>query len=304
MQTTQKKTAHYRRVVWLKSAGTKTTLEETLRTLWSNKRRTRTFQTDDGLHCQVKRSERPEFIACHFVVYEEGADAAVLEAVGAADSDVDTVPPPDNAEYVQSQLFCVLRHDHIVWICHNATMREGTITSLFNALIEDLGGDTKKTKFRLMAKLDKRALKEAFEEGIEEIDLGLGSFGPVLESLSKPTIPGIRALRSLIQGAFSVDQMDALQRVMGRLRLTPGKDWKLQNVTELLADMAEDVLDSDEEEFAIVTKGGIHLTRERMSVRKKLTVKGNRQILTSETLEQLAEFLVELGKDELLENWQ
>lgn len=302
----QKKTAHYRRVVW--SIPTPATLcgvlEECLGDVGPDV--LPKFEKNGGGSCLVARrrlDQQPYFL--HLVTYEAGAPAAVIQAMAEAGTvDPDTTDPPDGAEFIESQLFCVIKGNHIVWTTHNKNLRDGSVSGLFYRLIENKLGQGDHTRFELQAKLDPAAFKSAFRGGIEEIDLNLGDFKPTLEALAlQGEIPGMSLLSSLIRRRPTVRQIRAAANVSGKITIRPGRNWDKPQVKELMAHMASNVIDDHEDQFVIVTKGGLRLTREKMSVHKEYRAEGTKQLLDPADVERkLRGVLNDLEEAGLLED--
>jgi len=274
-----KKTAHYRRVVWLSEEPD--TLSSVLEECFNQvpDRTLPSFKTEGGLDCVIAKrtiTQQPHFL--HFVVYESGAPAAVIAAAAGADElDADTASPPDGHEYIQHQLFCVVNGNHVVWSTHNNPLRERGITALFYSLVESLLGHGERTKFDFQAKLDRRAFKQAFDRGITEIDLGIGEFRPTLETLNNDS--AVPWLRSLITRRLTPEQIEAASNVFGKVVLTPKKKWKKPEVKELLSEIASNVLEGHHDEFVIQTASGMKLTRTKMSVHWPFDVSGDKRVL-------------------------
>lgn len=285
----QKKTAHYRRVVW--STPDPATLYGVLEECFGDvgPDTLPKFEKNGGGSCLVARrrlDRQPYFL--HLVTYEAGAPAAVIEAmVEAGAVDPDTTNPPDGTEFIQSQLFCVIKGNHVVWTTHNTSLRDGSVSGLFYRLIEDKLGHGDHTRFELQAKLDPSAFRRAFRDGIEEIDLNLGDLKPTLEALvSDGAIPGMSLLNSLIGRRPTDREIRAAANVSGRITLRPGRNWDKPQVKELMARMASNVLDDHEDQFVIVTKGGLRLTREKMSVHKEYRADGSKHLLDPADVER------------------
>lgn len=277
----QQKTAHYRRVVWSipQPFRLSSLVEESLRDVAPNT--APTFENKEG-RCLIARrrlDREPYFL--HLVTYEAGSKAAVIEAVAeAAAVDADTTDPPKGAEFIQSQLFCLIRGNHIVWTTHNAPLRDGAVSGLFYRLIEDRLGHGDRTRFELQAKLDPNAFREVFERGIAEIDLGVGDFKPVLEALvSDGAIPGMGYLSSLIRQHPTARELEAAAQVSGKLVLRPGRSWDKPQVKALMTRLASNVQQGHEDEFVIVTKSGLRVTRHKMSLHKSYAADGSKHLL-------------------------
>jgi len=299
-----KKTAHYRRVIWFSDSPRPlgTVLKEFLDKVPTTELPP-VFSHANEYDCVIaRRSIANEPLFLQFVVYERGAPAAIIpEATAVEALEAGIANPPEGTEFIQSQLFCIVRGNDVLWTSHNTPLREGKINLLFAELIQSLGSH--ETKFGLQAKLDEKAFGKAFKLGIAEIDLGVGDFKPVLEALISPSgIPGLEALKSLVTKKPSTAAIRAAADVQGRMVLKPGRRWSRPHVKTLLSNMASNVLSSHEGEFVIVTKGGIRITQRKMSVHKEYDVHGDKQILNPLACQgKLASVLHELDIAGLLE---
>lgn len=299
------KAAHYRRAVWL--SDNPDTLAKVLKNSFDkvSSGTLPTFNTRDGLDCVVARrsvAQEPYFF--HFVVYEGGAPAAVIAALTkAAELDAAVTSPPDDHEFIQSQLFCVVRENHVVWTTHNTPMRERGINALFYSLIESLLGHGDKTQFEFQAKLDRNAFKSAFDSGIEEIDLGVGDFRSTLEAInSDGAVSGLGPLGSLVKRKLTQQEIEAAANIFGKVVLRPKKNWKKPAVMGLLSEVASNVLEGHEDEFVIKTKSGLRLTRTKMSVHRNYNVQGDRRVLSpAEVQTKLLSILTDWDDAGLLE---
>ena len=172
---------------------------------------------------------------------------------------------------------------------HNSALRDASIYDVFAKFIESLPEDDEEdiaaTAFQFRAILDEAAYERAFSRGIEEIDLGLGNFESTLETLTRGGAlpqPGFLAgLMSLVRRRPTNAELRAASMVEARISLRPGRDWDKPHVTSLLAKVAENVMNGHDDQFAIVTKDGFRLTRDKMSVHKEYRVDGNSRVLNS-----------------------
>ncbi|MER9854145.1 MULTISPECIES: hypothetical protein [unclassified Mesorhizobium] len=286
-----KKVGHYRRAVWI-SENPRTlsrVLRQCLRTIPENE--LHVFEYTPEEQCLVARvNEGNGAIYLHLVVYERGAGAAVIPIVRRARAaEAGEAAPPQGREFIQAQLFCLVRRDHVIWTTHNAVLRDTSVYDLFAKLIESLVDEGAETQFQFQAILDAGVYSRAFDRGIEEIDLGLGDFQSTLEILINdghlPDDGFFGGLRSLVRRRPTQAEINAAGMVEARLSLKPGRDWSRPHVTSLLSKLASTVVGNPADEFTIVTKDGIRLTRDKMSIHKEFSVEGNRRVLSSPDVE-------------------
>ncbi|WP_306016909.1 hypothetical protein [Oceanicaulis sp. MMSF_3324] len=278
-----KKTAHYRYAAWFNEGhALEPILRECLEAVADEI--APDFDVWGDQRCTIARRPAGDGeLFLHMVTYEQGAPAAVIEAALAGrERQTDTESPPDGKEYIQSQVFLLIRGNDVVWTTHNSTLREGRITALLHRFIDSHSEDEEYRQFALQARVDREVFRRAFATGIEEIDLDIGGFRETLDHLVRNgQIPGMNPLMALVGRRLTPEEIEAAEHLIGRLSLKPGRDWKMPQVKALTADMATSLLDSDEDgQFAIVLKNGFRLTRDRMSVKRSYSAEGNKHVLS------------------------
>jgi hypothetical protein len=277
-----KKTAHYRYAAWFaESPPLEVVLRECLETVADGA--APDFEIWDNQRCVIaRRPAGDRHLFLHLVTYERGAPAAVIQAaLAGAERPTEIAEPPVGKEYIQSQLFILVRGDNAVWSVHNNNLREGRVTALLHRFIEEHSEEVGYTQFALQARVDREVFRRAFNSGIEEIDLDIGGFREALDHLvNDGRIPGMNPLMALVGRRLTAEEIEAAEHLLGRLSLKPGRDWNRPHVRTLMTDMASSLLDSDEDgQFAIVLKNGFRLTRDKMSVKRSYNAEGNKHVL-------------------------
>ncbi|WP_125182697.1 hypothetical protein [Minwuia thermotolerans] len=294
------KTAHFRRAIWF--SDFKGTLQGALHSCLKDVADgdpLPVFSLPDGDSCVIARrdiSRTPVFL--HLVKFEKGASAAVIQAAATAPfAEAEPANPPDGREFIHTQLFVAVRGNDLVWTLHNAAMREGPITSLLTNLVNEFHDDEEASQFELQAVLDSSIFRAAFESGIAEIDLGVGSFKQTLESLIGEGQP------SFFNKSRSTEEIEAASNISGRFILKPGKSCKKPMVKELMKSMADSTVDTHSDGFTILTKNGIRLTKDKMTIKREYEVEGNRQMVDAIGVKsKLLETLTNLDSDGILES--
>lgn len=286
-----KKTVHYRRAVW--TGNPDRTLGEVIESGLSlvSPQTLPIFDIGSQLKCMIARRQilyGARYL--HFVCYEEGAPVAVINTqVDSPVADADEQDPDGETEYIQAQLFCLISGNNIIWATHNDQLRENKIQNIFASFLLTHGAQPPDTQFGFQVVLDPNVVRRAFEEGIQEIDLGVGDFASTLERVSSGnTLPSeglLHRLVSLLTTPATAEQLNAAANIEGTLVLRPGHDWKKPDVKELMVTMSSNIRDNYDDEFTIVTKSGLRLTRDRMSLKRDCDVQGNRRILDSLQME-------------------
>eukprot|EP00820_Chromera_velia_P031767 Cvel_14147.t1-p1 / transcript=Cvel_14147.t1 / gene=Cvel_14147 / organism=Chromera_velia_CCMP2878 / gene_product=hypothetical protein / transcript_product=hypothetical protein / location=Cvel_scaffold997:2681-3583(-) / protein_length=301 / sequence_SO=supercontig / SO=protein_coding / is_pseudo=false len=299
--------AHYRRAVWL--AKNPKVLSDVLGACIGS------FESDpapkfpykNDSECVVARRSVDGGVFLHLVTYEAGASAAVIPSVVATEAvDATEADPPPGSEFIQSQLFCYVRGNNVLYTAHNAALREGPVTGLLAEFVGAFSKDDTETQFDLQAVLDIKKLKPILDEGIEEIDLDLGAFSTTIDWLSEgeklPEHGILGSLGSLLMNSASSEDQKAASDISTRTTLRPGRSWQKKSVRSLLSKMAQNVIASGDDGFKIVTKSGFRITRDQMAVHKPFDVSGNKQILSAvEVRTNLAKLLGEMKEAGILE---
>ncbi len=302
-----KKTVHYRRVVWFDKV--KQTLGEMLSDCLEKIQDDvlPTFDVGNSIECLLaRRTEIDGEWYLHFVTYERGAPVAVINtsiqanSVEASEQDTEG----DN-EFIISQLFCLISRNDILWVTHNEPMREGRAQLLISQFIDHCGAGHEFTQFMFQVVLDQAIIDNALQDGIEYIDLSVGSFRPTLEQIVNggelPKAPFLGGVGKLFRGRATEAAKQAADNLEARLILRPGKSWDKPAVMDLLAGTSKRVMSDYDNEFAIKTKNGIRLTAEKISITRDVSIEnGNRRVLASMEVEsKMREVLLRLRDDDI-----
>jgi hypothetical protein len=302
-----RKSAHYRRCNWLNENmfQLQTVLEEALDL--GGEFGLPTFNLSDDVECVVARQiEVNGRLFLNMVSFEHGAGAAVIPALGGAEAvDTDEIEPPAGMEYVQAQLLCLVEGNNVIWTTHNSPIREGSVAHFLRQFLAEHHNQDEAANFVLKADLNVEQLNVAFEEGIEEIDLKLGGFRSSLEeAFGIDPVGGdgfASHLRSFLRGRPTVEEMQAAAEVEMKVVLRPGKSWKKENVKEFLSVIGKGIYeerDELDEGFAIVTKSGLRLTRDKLTIHKPFSVDGNKRLVDPfQVRDRLDEILTQLIAD-------
>lgn len=307
-----KKSGHYRRAAWLTDQPRNfgALIEECLE-FFEDEPLPR-FVLNTNEECLIARKsffEGRRYL--HLVVFEAGAPAAVIQTMleeGANEIDAGEQVPDEGQEYIKSQIYCVIENNNIVWATHNSPMRENTILKIFFNLIEaaELGGNPSNTQFMFQVIVDENHIRELLRNGIQQIDLGLGAFRSTLEQIVNdgqlPNEGFMGMIANMFTGMPTAEQIEAASQVEGKLVLKPGRSWDQPEVIDFLSAASQNIREEYPEEFAIVTKKGFRLTRDRMSLQRPFDVAGNKRVLTSLQVDaELRAIFAALEEDGLLD---
>lgn len=301
-----RKSAHYRRAVWFNDGNFD--LQSALNVALDEWNGTDVFRIFDDTDCMIARRfdvNRRLFIS--LIAFERGAGAAVIPAVRAdADIDTDEANAPDGMEYVQAQLLCLVSGDDLLWTTHNSSIRETTVRHYLLKLLEAFHPDEEAANFALRAELDVEQLNRAFDDGIEEIDLNLGGFRATMEEAlgfgPREQHGLLSHLKSLVSDHPTPEDLDAASDIGLRVAFKPGKRWRRENVKELMSEMGQNLYQQRaeyEDGFAIVTKSGLRLTHEKLTVHRPFAVEGNKRTVNPfqvrDRLDEIMTMLLEGG---------
>lgn len=299
-----KKSAHYRRCVNFDDQryNLQETLQRVLRNAPANA--TPTYPLLGDSVCLVARRPRTRGrLFLNLIAIERGAGAAVVQALRDAEEvDTDEAGPPQGSEFVQAQVLCLVDGNVVLWTTHNSVLRESSVSTYLQRLIQHFGGDDDDHNFLLRADLDAAQLNAALENGIEAIDLNVGGFRSTLEEAFDVRQPGrggvIGHLLSFVRERPTAEEMEAAADISVKFTLLPGRAWRQENVRDFLADVGRELYeqrDEYEDGFAIVTKNGMRLTRSKLTVSRAFNADGNRALINAlQVRDRLHEIMDEL----------
>lgn len=165
-------------------------------------------------------------------------------------------------------------------------MRESTIGGIVRSFFGQFLDDEDAGRFVFSAQLDAEQLETAFQDGIEEIDLGLGGFRSALEEVFDPHagVPhtAFGRLANWFKEERGADDDEAASLVQARVSLKAGRNWKKEDVKDLMADMASEVYnEEDDDGFVIVTKSGLRLSKGNLTIHKSFSLQGNKRVVSA-----------------------
>ncbi|NNV96370.1 hypothetical protein GTF97_21800, partial [Roseobacter sp. HKCCD8767] len=230
-----RKTGHYRRAFWFEEHNEGASLTEKVATALDEWDGEATFSLSDELECIIaRRIDRNGRIFLSLIAVQEGATAAVIPALErAAQLDAEEANAPDGMEFVQAQVLCLLDGDHLMWTTHNSAVRESSVARYLSALLLAFHPDDDPARFHLRAELDTEQLRRALQDGVKEIDLGVGAFRSTLEEMLgfDGEQGGVLShFASFFTADRTAEEMDAAAKVDMKVALRPGRDWNNEDV--------------------------------------------------------------------------
>ncbi len=246
------------------------------------------FSYTDELDCAVvSHTQQHGREMLHLAVFEEGAGAAVLETI--ANVRVNEEQAPEEKEFIRSQVFLICSDSDVTFTTHNSPLRDSRVNVLINSLIESFGGFQDTPSFLLQAALDEERYREVMDQGIGELDLGVGGFQQTLEhAVQRGRVAQgglVDVISSLWKRDLTQEDRRAAEKITGRFILRPGHDWDNAEVKAIMTEMAMELLnEGNDDGFAIVTKNGLRVTQDSVRLSDSFHVDGNRQIVNQQQM--------------------
>lgn len=313
MGQAMQKTAQYRRAIW---TAQNRSVEPLLRQALGrapNVADTK-FSYRAGVDAQiVQRSARGRGLGVVFALFSEGSSASVVENGG---PQITRTPAPRGKEFLKTEIHLVIEGDHMAYLANGQT-NDGQITNLLSKFLEEQGFNEADTQFLFMPRSNRREIERLLRVGVKSIDLGISSFLTTVEDLNHQQrgaaqprmIDGIRQvgddLAQLVRNAFgrdrTPDQIRAASDIQARIHL--GYDGRGADaiLPQLMTDVAQRVADSGEE-FSIVTKHDVVITRQKLVVKQDVNVEGDEITLDAvSTFAALRECLRQWRNDGVLD---
>jgi len=281
-----KKSAHYRHCQWLQDESLilRTVLDDTFDAIVGPDGFA-DYQVGPGLRCIVVRRDAGQNQSYfHFIIYEQGSCAAVVSLVN---TDLAEVDPPDDSEFIESQLFLLVRGNNALYTTHNKALRDGSVNGTVLNFVGQHFGEPE-CQFHLMPEFNEAQLQTVFDDGIDHIDLSLGSFAETIESLKHggriPEGSILDGLREFFGNHNDPDDDRAAAKVKARIKLMPSRSWDHRDVKSYLSSFAMSVTEDHDEGFTIVTKSGVRVTHKKITVKEDMEVAGTSRLLNSDDI--------------------
>ena len=209
---------------------------------------------------RVSQDERRRRHLFQFIIFEEDATAAVIDATGSqATPDISEVEPEEEGqEFIRSQIFLLARGDHALFLTHNRYTSDARVNAWLMQLINS-GRDPHPTREYFLTKAGCRdGVAAVIKEGVDHIDLGIGTLASAFNMIKRNGKLG----GALAKGDLTAEQQRASAEVRAQLTLSAGRQWNLKPVIGLLAKVSSESMDEFGDDVKIVTKEGtvVHKT--------------------------------------------
>lgn len=241
------------------------------------------FPYGPDLECMVAKTDPSASSSMfHFVVYEAGATAPVIKRLKDKMQLGEISTQNNDDEFIKYQVFLYVFADHVLFVTHNNVLRGDGVLGLTSELANQKRDVNNGFVFGLTRVGNETVLQDAFDKGIEYIDLGLGNFADSLDMLLTGGSLKEGALRSFLgRDDYTEDEETAMAETKAKLVLKPSRAWKRDNVKRLLSTIAYDTKNLHGDEFAIKVKGGPKLTQANLTVQREISVEGSKALIVS-----------------------
>ena len=286
------KTAHYRKAIWLTAEGQIPILSDYLLQALNAKPNVADtkFEYKPGIDVQISaRDISNNSIACHLTVFSEGRATGTVENGG---PNVGRASAPVGQEFLRSGLHFVIEGNHLVYVSDGHT-NDGQINGLFHKFLIHAGLHVDSTKFGFMPRANRREIDTLLRQGVKSIDMGLSDFSTAINDIQQQNA-NINPVRNILNGAVNQvanaigqhrtpDERQAASNIEARLQLYFDGRSSGELVPELMGRIASSIYDEYANDFKIVTKQNVVITRDRLVLKKDINIEGDDVILNTDS---------------------
>lgn len=307
MPARRQKTLHYRSAVWFQDGVTlESYTRQALQELPTAQDRTVEAGEDHFVHCLHARRRQGGGVFLHITADTPGESASTVpKQLNIADVEVGQAPPPDDAEYMDGDVFAFIRDNHVCFCSGSGLMREGSLQRFLAQFFEkaELGDNSGEFLFKKIADAQKTALIEA--QGVREIDLKASLFAATSHYAGRTQQP-VGLLRQTALRVYNAllaeDSEDREDNLL--LNLSIHADGRIKKNPELgfqrLEELARQIVDTEEpgDDYTIVTKDNQRITPASLILQKTLTLpSAGKSVSREPTWVELLAFYNELRAD-------
>ena len=246
------------------------------------------FSYGSTLECiVVSHHENNGVQLIHLVTFEKGAGAAVVSNLETLSSNpIDEIEPPENNEFIRSQLFLVCSNNRISWVSHNSPLTSGAVSSLIGNLLDKFHPNKNLPKLLLTAPINQEAFRRLLNDGIKSVELKTTAFKQQLEYTKEGGKVPATFSAFFESDEITEEVLDASKNLNQSVILSAGRARELFGVKVVLEKITRKLMEGDDDDdddgFVIVTKQNHRLTKKMMTITLKIDTIGNSQTLDSE----------------------
>lgn len=311
MKSEKARTMFYRRVAWL--IGQKGNLEGELKLAHAALKTTaeRTFPHGEGEIQGLSCDPKPYGLCFHVASYVPHQPTSLVPFPSRAlAKNTSPLPPPDEHNYLEGDIFFVLSGNHLV-LCPSGA-RESVALQYISHMLRKFGREKLLTKFNIepIANIDK--VKLLANEGVKMVSLNASLYEATTEYTERKTtkMTLLNGLAEEFLSLFSNDKDERLheagelENLSVRVEISFDSRKRGGEVgRERLEKTASKLIADDEDQgFTIVTGNGKKLTADAIRINEKvvLPAHGN-SVSRTEAWSALADFLEDLKQSGTLE---
>ena len=280
MGTYKNRTLGYRRAVWLMHSGQ--SFGDVLRDVLVERPDVKSTQITrpDGLVWDIRhRRIEGDKIYLHLASHNPGEEASTVTRDAAEESDLQRAPAPPGQDYLDGDaMIFANKNDGLVCV---SDVSEPATVAYLRALIDGTGRSTEAKSFELQRTANHATLKTLVQAGVKSVNLNVSAFSATLPLAFDENVTFGDKIKAGLNSAIAVllggDKTPAdLER---EADLQTFIELKARRNTELglaaAARTAENVLDSFEDGYEIVTRSGIRITASEISVKESAKFAAN-----------------------------
>ena len=280
MATYKNRTLGYRRAIWLMSTGQ--TFGDLLREILAESLDVKSTQIirPDGLVWDIRhRRIDGDKIYLHLASNNPGEEASTVTRDAKEEGDLQRAPAPPGQDYLDGDAMIFVSSNDVL-ICVSDVSEPATVAYL-RALIDGTGRSTEAKNFELHRTANPATLKTLVRSGVKSVNLNVSAFSATLPLAFNESVTLGDKIKSALNSALSVlvggDKTPVdLER---EADLQTFIELKARRNTELglaaAARTAENVLDSFDDGYEIVTRSGIRITASEISVKESAKFAAN-----------------------------
>jgi hypothetical protein len=234
------------------------------------------------------------------------AASTVPKALNHADVNVGTVPPPNNAEYMDGDAFLYILEDHVCYCSLN--IRDGGLVYALGALFEKAGLGENSALFSLEKIADASKLQMIAQRGVKEVVLDASLYEATSLFNARHAEP-VGLLRSIGRTFYSLRANDNADRVDNlQVRVSITADGRVRHNEHLgderIKDLARRLVNNehDGDHYTIITKDDQKITADSILLHKIVRIAAfGKSVALEPTWTELIHYYAELEDGNFLE---